>query len=102
MGSGSDVITVTGEVPALNLMDATLGIFFRIQVEQLLIHGRNVLKLLGLQAGVPYTGKRTDIHRDQGARWDGVNGARCHQRNTVVPKCSQVGDSGKETKVVIN
>jgi len=62
VGSASETVTVTGEAPALNLVDASIGNpFNETQVKQIPLDGRNVPELLSLQAGVAYTGNREDL-----------------------------------------
>src|SRR6266852_7261896 len=62
VGGTTEVINVTGEAPALNLVDASLGnSFAETQVKEIPLEGRNVPDLLSLQAGVTYTGNRSDI-----------------------------------------
>ena len=89
VGGATETITVTGEVPALNFVDASLGnSFAETQVKQLPIDGRNVPELLSLQAGVAYTGNRPDMdkpdYKDQDTRSGAVNGARSDQSNITL------------------
>lgn len=85
VGAASEVVSVTSEAPALNLVDASLGNSFgEVQVKQLPLEGRNVPDLLSLQAGVAYTGNRLDIDRDQDTRNGAVNGARSDQSNITL------------------
>ncbi len=86
VGSASESITVTGEAPALNLVDASIGNpFNETQVKQIPLEGRSVPELLSLQAGVAYTGNRPDLLdpkvKDQDSRSGSVNGARSDQSN---------------------
>ncbi|HEY3620150.1 MAG TPA: carboxypeptidase-like regulatory domain-containing protein, partial [Candidatus Sulfotelmatobacter sp.] len=82
VGTASEVINVTSELPALNLVDASIGNSFdENQVKQVPLEGRNVPDLLSLQPGVAYTGNRTDIDYDQDTRNGAVNGARSDQSN---------------------
>src|SRR6201997_5593592 len=86
VGSTTENITVTSEAPALNLVDASIGNpFNETQVKQIPLEGRNVPDLLSLQAGVAYTGNRSDNEtpevKDQDSRSGSVNGARSDQRN---------------------
>src|ERR1700674_1231763 len=77
VGGTNESVTVTGEAPVLNLVDASIGNpFNETQVNQIPLEGRNVPDLLSLQAGVAYTGNRPDIDRDQDTRNGAVNGAR--------------------------
>ena len=85
LGRATEVVTVTGEVPVLNTVDASLGNSFdENQVRQIPLEGRNVPDLLSLQAGVAYTGNRPDIDRDQDTRNGSVNGARSDQSNITL------------------
>jgi hypothetical protein len=86
LGQSTQTVTVTGEGPALNMVDASLGNSFdETQVEQIPLDGRNVPELLSLQAGVAYTGNRSDLqsnnYKDQDTRSGAVNGARSDQSN---------------------
>jgi hypothetical protein len=85
IGPSTEQVTVTGAAPALNMVDASLGNSFdRTQVTQIPLEGRNVPDLLSLQAGVAYTGNRTDIDKDQDTRSGAVNGARSDQSNITL------------------
>jgi Carboxypeptidase regulatory-like domain/TonB dependent receptor len=85
IGKPTESITVTGEAPALNMVDASLGNSYgETQVKQLPLEGRNIPDLLTLQAGVAYTGNRTDINKDQDTRSGAVNGARSDQTNVTL------------------
>src|SRR3984893_7862893 len=85
VGTASEVIEVTSELPALNLVDASIGNSFdENQVKQVPLEGRNVPDLLSLQPGVAYTGNRTDIDYDQDTRNGAVNGARSDQSNITL------------------
>jgi hypothetical protein len=86
LGQTTQTVTVTGETPALNLVDASLGNSFdERQVRQIPLDARNVPDLLSLQAGVAYTGNRSDLqsanYKDQDTRSGAVNGARSDQSN---------------------
>lgn len=86
VGQTTQSVTVTSEAPALNLVDASLGNpFNETQVKQIPLDGRNVPDLLSLQAGVAYTGNRSDLqstnYKDQDTRSGAVNGARSDQSN---------------------
>ncbi len=86
LGGTAQSVTVTSEAPALNLVDASLGnAFSETQVKQIPLDGRNVPELLSLQAGVAYTGNRSDLqssnYKDQDTRSGAVNGARSDQSN---------------------
>ena len=70
---------------ALNTSDASLGTAFNEnQIKQLPIESRNVPDLLSLQAGVAYTGNRTDINQDLDSRSGSVNGAHSDQSNITL------------------
>ncbi len=89
VGSATENVTVTGEAPALNLVDASIGNpFDETQVKQIPLEGRNVPDLLSLQAGVAYTGNRADNEKpavkDQDSRNGAVNGARSDQSNITL------------------
>jgi len=84
VGAATEVVTVTSEVPALNLVDASVGNSFdEKQVRQIPLEGRNVPDLLSLQAGVAYTGNRI-ADQDQDTRNGAVNGARSDQSNVTL------------------
>jgi Carboxypeptidase regulatory-like domain len=84
VGATSEVVTVTSEAPALNLVDASVGNSFdEKQVRQIPLEGRNVPDLLSLQAGVAYTGNRIG-DKDQDTRNGAVNGARSDQSNVTL------------------
>src|SRR6202140_2974661 len=89
VGGTSEVVNVSGEAPALNLVDASIGNpFNETQVKQIPLDGRNVPELLSLQAGVTYTGNREDLLdpkvKDQDSRNGAVNGARSDQSNITL------------------
>ncbi len=85
VGAATETVEVTSEQPALNLVDASIGNSFdEIQVKQVPLEGRNVPDLLSLQAGVAYTGNRTDLDKDQDTRNGSVNGARSDQSNITL------------------
>ena len=85
VGAAGEVVNVTSEQPALNLVDASIGNSFNeTQVRQVPLEGRNVPDLLSLQAGVAYTGNRTDLDKDQDTRNGAVNGARSDQSNITL------------------
>ena len=84
IGAATEVVTVTSEAPAINLVDASLGNSFdEKQVSQIPLEGRNVPDLLSLQAGVAYTGNRIG-DKDQDTRNGAVNGARSDQSNITL------------------
>ena len=85
VGVATETVNVSSEQPALNLVDASIGnSFSENQVKQVPLEGRNVPDLLSLQAGVAYTGNRTDIDKDQDTRNGAVNGARSDQSNITL------------------
>lgn len=85
VGASTQTVEVSAQAIALNTTDATLGnAFGENQVKQLPLEGRNVPDLLTLQAGVTYTGNRTDINRDVDTRSGAVNGARSDQSNVTL------------------
>src|SRR5207302_9240026 len=80
----AELVTVTSEMPAIDLVDASLGNSFNeTQVRQIPLEGRNVPDLLSLQAGVVYTGNRIG-DKDQDTRNGAVNGARSDQSNVTL------------------
>ncbi|HWY58856.1 MAG TPA: carboxypeptidase-like regulatory domain-containing protein [Terriglobales bacterium] len=84
VGSAIEVVTVTSELPAIDMVDASLGNSFNeTQVRQIPLEGRNVPDLLSLQAGVVYTGNRIG-DKDQDTRNGAVNGARSDQSNVTL------------------
>lgn len=84
VGAAAELVTVTSEIPAINLVDASLGNSFdERQVRQIPLEGRNVPDLLSLQAGVAYTGNRIG-DQDQDTRNGAVNGARSDQSNITL------------------
>jgi hypothetical protein len=88
VGASTEVVTVTSEIPAIDLVDASLGNSFdQRQVRQIPLEGRNVPDLLSLQAGVTYTGRNIDDDpslKDQDTRNGAVNGARGDQSNITL------------------
>jgi hypothetical protein len=89
VGTATENVTVTGEAPVLNLVDASIGNpFDETQVKQIPLDARNVPDLLNLQAGVAYTGNRPDMdsqsYKDQDTRSGAVNGARSDQSNITL------------------
>jgi len=84
LGSASEVVQVSAEEPALDLVDASIGNSFdERQVSQIPLEGRNVPDLLSLQPGVAYTGNRIP-DKDQDTRNGAVNGARSDQSNITL------------------
>lgn len=85
IGSTAETVEVTAQAVALNTSDASLGTAFNEnQIKQLPIESRNVPDLLSLQAGVAYTGNRTDINQDLDSRSGSVNGAHSDQSNITL------------------
>jgi carboxypeptidase family protein len=94
IGSSTETVEVSAQAVTLNTTDASLGIAFgENQVKQLPMEGRNVPDLLSLQAGVLYTGNRSDINADIDTRNGAVNGARSDQSNITLDGLP-VNDSG--------
>ena len=84
VGSTTEILTVTSEAPAIDMVDASLGNSFgETQVRQIPLEGRNVPDLLSLQAGVAYIGNRVG-DKDQDTRNGAVNGARSDQSNVTL------------------
>jgi len=84
VGSTTEILTVTSEAPAIDMVDASLGNSFgETQVRQIPLEGRNVPDLLSLQAGVAYIGNRV-ADKDQDTRNGAVNGARSDQSNVTL------------------
>ncbi|HKW68619.1 MAG TPA: carboxypeptidase-like regulatory domain-containing protein [Terriglobales bacterium] len=81
----STTVEVTGAAPLVNTTDASLGAAFsEQQVKQLPLEGRNIPDLLTLEAGVVYTGNRSDINKDLDTRSGAVNGSRSDQSNITL------------------
>ena len=77
IGSTSETVEVSATAVTLNTTDASIGnAFGENQIKQLPLEARNVPDLLTLQAGVAYTGNRSDVNRDVDTRSGAVNGAR--------------------------
>jgi hypothetical protein len=94
VGTTTETVEVSAQAVALNTTDASLGnAFNENQVKQLPLEGRNVPDLLSLQAGVVYTGNRSDINVDTDTRSGSVNGARSDQSNVTLDGVP-VNDSG--------
>src|SRR5258708_9140033 len=86
VGSATETVTVTGEAPALSLVDASIGNpFNETQVKQIPLEGRSVPELLSLQAGVAYTGNRPHLlepkPKDQDTPTRSVKAGRTDQSN---------------------
>jgi Carboxypeptidase regulatory-like domain len=85
VGATTETIEVTGEATLVNTTDASLGnAFGEQQVKSLPLEGRNIPDLLTLQAGVTYTGNRSDVNKDVDTRSGAVNGAHSDQSNLTL------------------
>ena len=85
VGTLNETVEVTGEAALVNTTDASIGnAFGENQIKGLPLEGRNVPDLLTLQAGVTYTGNRSDVDRDVDTRSGAVNGARSDQSNITL------------------
>ncbi len=94
VGSVTEQVEVSSQADAINTTDASLGnAFGEHQIKQLPLESRNVPDLLSLQAGVVYTGNRSDIDTDLDTRSGSVNGARSDQSNVTLDGIA-VNDKG--------
>jgi hypothetical protein len=85
VGATSETVEVTGEATLVNTTDASLGnAFGERQIKELPLEGRNVPDLLTLQAGVAYTGNRSDVNKNNDTRSGAVNGAHSDQSNVTL------------------
>jgi hypothetical protein len=85
VGTAIQTVEVSAQAQTLNTTDASLGVAFsERQVKELPLEAGNVPELLSLQAGVTYTGNRTDIDKDTDTRNGAVNGARSDQSNITL------------------
>lgn len=85
IGTSTETVEVSAQAVTLNTTDASLGTAFsENQVKQLPLESRNVPDLLSLQAGVVYTGNRSDIDTNTDTRSGSVNGARSDQSNITL------------------
>jgi carboxypeptidase family protein len=85
VGSATQTVEVSAQTQTLNTTDASLGVAFsERQVKELPLEAGNVPELLSLQAGVAYTGNRSDISKDTDTRNGAVNGARSDQSNITL------------------
>jgi hypothetical protein len=85
IGSAVQSVEVSAQTEVLNTADASLGNSFdQNQVKQLPLEAGNVPDLLSLQAGVTYTGNRSDVNKDTDTRSGAVNGARSDQSNITL------------------
>lgn len=65
VGSSAQTVEVSATTGTLNTTDASIGSAFNEnQIKQLPLEGRSVPELPSLQAGVVYTGNRSDIDKD--------------------------------------
>jgi hypothetical protein len=102
VGATSETVEVTGEAAQVNTTDASLGIAFsENQIRSLPLEGRNIPDLLSLQAGVVYTGNRTDVDRDVDTRGGSVNGARSDQSNFTLDGVDVNDQTGNAFKSVL-
>src|SRR5713101_9025291 len=66
VGSTAQTVEVLASTETLNTTDASIGSAFNEnQIKQLPLEGRSVPELLSLQAGVGYTGNRSDIDKNE-------------------------------------
>ncbi|HXN52556.1 MAG TPA: TonB-dependent receptor [Candidatus Acidoferrum sp.] len=85
IGTALQTVEVVAQTEKLNTTDASLGVAFsETQVKSLPLEGGNVPDLLSLQAGVAYTGNRTDVNLNTDTRSGAVNGARSDQSNITL------------------
>jgi hypothetical protein len=85
VGVTAETVEVTAAGALVNTNDASLGnAFNERQIKDLPMEARNVPDLLTLQAGVTYTGNRSDIDKDKDTRSGSVNGSRSDQSNVTL------------------
>ena len=85
VGATTETVEVTAAGTLVNTSDASLGnAFNERQIKDLPMEARNVPDLLTLQAGVTYTGNRSDIDKDKDTRSGAVNGSRSDQSNVTL------------------
>ena len=85
VGATAETVEVTATGTLANTNDASLGnAFNERQIKDLPMEARNVPDLLTLQAGVTYTGNRSDIDKDKDTRSGAVNGSRSDQSNVTL------------------
>src|SRR5882762_9743192 len=78
-------VEVSGEAPAVNTTDASLGHNFGTkQLIDLPSEGRDPVAILSLQPGVTYIGKKTHSQQNDDSRGGAVNGARSDQTNITL------------------
>ena len=82
VGQVTDVVDVIATIDAVNTVDAKMGTGFDTQkIIDLPLNARNIVGLLGLQAGVAVSDKQSEFGREDGGQ---VNGARNDQQNIVL------------------
>ena len=82
VGQVTDVVDVIATIDAVNTVDAKMGTGFDTQrIIDLPLNARNIVGLLGLQAGVAVSDKNSEFGREDGGQ---VNGARNDQQNIVL------------------
>src|SRR5258708_9588183 len=85
VGTAVQAVEVSAQTETLNTTDASLGnAFSENQIKELPLEAGNVPELLSLQAGVAYTGNRSDINTMADTRNGAVNGARSDQSNITL------------------
>ena len=87
VGAVSETIEVTGEAELLNAVDGELGVpFDSRKIIDLPLNARNIVGLLGLQAGVAVTdnGSLSDGDEDETEMGGQVHGARNDQQNITL------------------
>src|SRR5260221_3026325 len=85
LGASTQTVEVLASADVLNTTDASLVTAINEnQIKQLPLDARNVPDLLTLQAGVVYTGNRSDINKDTDTRSGSVNGSRSDQSNVTL------------------
>ena len=82
VGQITDVVDVIATIDAVNTVDAKMGTGFDTQkIIDLPLNARNIVGLLGLQAGVAVSDTQGEFDREDGGQ---VNGARNDQQNIVL------------------
>jgi hypothetical protein len=88
VGAVSDTISVSSDAVQLNTVDATIGNSFGTRpILQLPFEGRNVAKILSLQAGVSWVGDSDTVNGGVSTATDRggvVNGGRSDQSNVTL------------------
>ncbi len=94
IGSATQTVTVTEQVPLLNTTDASQGnTMSGGEISNMPLYGRNVTQLLSLQPGVVFTSNRNDLMSND-SRSGAVNGARSDQNNITLDGVD-VNDQGE-------